>query len=266
MGRENGKKRHGCLISFLVFILIIVLAGAGGYFYFKSTIPEPVAFDEDDEESFYEKANIDKDNYDFEMMDLFTGNVVATGSVDVDTTFTSEELTAFFQSRNEGDRSYVIPNKPVAMSPLLMVRVTPLMAASRSYGGSNLFGNFSIRIVEEDTLEVIATLASDISGIYDIIPGLDRYSGLVDRAAGASLSLVLDMTYKPSKGFDIEVTSLKVNGIPVPQNFVEDYEPQLNDLVNGAINNGGSFVVDEFEITDDEVVFVGKFPEYLESN
>jgi len=270
MSKENNNKK-GCLRGFLIGLIGLALVVAavlvGGNLYFKGNIPEQVAFDVEAENSFYEKANIKKENYSFDMMDLFTGNIETTGSVDVDAMFTSQELTAFFYGHS--DKLIVMNNESRMFSTMNNMLLLPVLnnqsSGKTEYSGSNLLVDFNVRILGEDRLEVFANISEDISGIYDLIPGLSRYSFIVNRAAGANLYFELKMTYQNGRGLEVGITKLRVNGIPVPQAFVDDYEPRLNNLLNSSLNNNGSFVIDEFKITADNIIFKGKLPEYIQS-
>lgn len=259
----SGKRRlHGCLTSFIIFILVIVVGFFGIRMYFRSNIPEQVEYSKKDAARFYEKANIKEENYEFDMMDLFTGNIVATGTVDVDASFDSEELTAFLQGHSDDVVSLYYQFASLNVNNYLMV--TPKVARRRRDFEDSALTDFNVRILEDDRLEVFAYVNEDISGIYDVIEGLDSYSLIVDRAAGACVHLILDITFKKERGFDVEIVKLRINGIPVPNGFIDEYEPQLTDLLNGAIDQVDYFVVDEFEIDDDEIIFKGKLPEYIQ--
>lgn len=264
---KNGKKRlRGCLTVIIVFIVVIAGVIFGGISYFRGNIPEQVKYDDEDIISFYEKVNIEQENYTFDMMDLLTGNVTATGSVEVDASFTSEELTAFLQGHSMDVVSFEKTEFKLAridkMFKFPYIITTPAYATS--YSGSTAFTDFNARILGDDELELLAYVSEDISQIYRIIPGLDNYSFIVDRAAGANLHFVLGLTYEKSSGFNVLIKQLHVNGVPVPQGMVDKYEPQLTNLLNRALENEAVFVIDEFSIESDEIIFKGKLPEYLE--
>ena len=251
MGRKDKKKSHG-FRNFIIFLVVIAIAVAGGLIYFKGNIPEQVKYTAEDEISFYEKANIDQGNYTFDMMDLLTGNVVARGSVDVDATFTSEELTAFLQGHSldmvASDESYWLT----------------IPAYGTMYSGSTAFTDFNAWILGEDMLALSANVSSDIDHLYELIPGLESYGFIVDRAAGANVYFVLGLTYEKTSGFNVVVHSLYANGVPVPQGMVNKYEPQLTSLLNRALENKDVFDIDVFKIESDEIIFKGRLPEYLE--
>ena len=251
MGKDGKKKSHG-FRNFIIFILLITLVVAGGLIYFKGNIPDQVKYTEEDEISFYEKANIQQDNYSFDMMDLLTGNVVARGSVDVDASFTSEELTAFLQGHSldmvASDKGYLF--------------TTPAYATM--YSGSTAFTDFNAWVLGEDVLAISANVSEDISRLYELIPGLENYAFIVDRAAGANIYIELGLIYEESGGFNVDVKSLYARGIPVTQGMIDEYEPQLTNLLNKALKNKDVFDIYEFKITSDKIVFKGKLPEYLE--
>lgn len=249
MSRGKGK---GCLISFLVFFVFVGGTILGVTLMLRSNIPQQVKFDDKDTESFYEKANINEDDYDFDMMDLLTGNIYTDGQVPVDTAFTSEELTAFLQGHSRDEVSAV-------WSPLT------LTAYAKSYSGKNLLTDFNARILGKDTLELFANVSEDIDDIYEIIPGLDKYAFAVDRAAGANLHFVLDLTFDKKDGFEVTVEEMHIGGVPVPTNLIDDYEPQMTELLNNALEYTEIFVIEEFEITKDEIRFKGTLPASIEA-
>lgn len=269
MSKEKKGCLHGCLVLVIIMVVIIVLiigGVVGATMFFKQNIPEPVTYTVDDEVSFYEKTNIKEENYDFNMMDLLQGNVTARGSVEVDTSFTSEELTAFFSGHStEASLGAKKASRPLVFKHMMMVSIINASPARASHSGQNLFADFNIRLVGEDKMEVFASISEDISGIYDLIDGLDKYAFIVDRGAGTTLHIVMNMTYMEGTGFDIVVDELRVNGAPVPQNLIDQYEPDLNNLLNKSLRNNGSFTVEAFKITSDELIFKGTIPEYLES-
>lgn len=249
---KNGKKKSHGFRNFIVFIVVIALILVGGVMYFKGNIPDQVKYTEEDVISFHEKANIKQENYSFDMMDLLTGNVVARGSVDVDAAFTSEELTAFFQGHSQD---------MVSLSKLYRL-TTP--AYGTNYSGRTAFTDFNAWIIEEDVLALTANVSNDISHLYKLIPGLEKYDYVVDRAAGANLHFIMEVTYDQERGFNVLVKELYASGLPVPQGFVDDYEPQLTNLLNKALQNKDVFDIYEFKIKGDEIIFKGKLPEYLE--
>jgi hypothetical protein len=257
---KNGKKGSHGLRNFMVFIVVIAGAIIGCIFYFRGNIPEQVKYVDGDVISFYEKVNIEQENYTFDMMDLLTGNVIATGSVDVDTVFTSEELTAFLQGHSRDEVSF-------GETLLILGKINNMFLTSAyatSYSGTTAFTDFNARILGEDELELFANVSEDINEIYNLIPGLDNYAFIVDRAAGANLHFVLGLTYSKDSGFNVLVKELYVKGVPVPQGLVNEYEPQLTNLLNRALQNEEVFAIDVFKIESDEIIFKGRVPEYLE--
>lgn len=258
----GGKKRHGCLITLLVFVLIVAGGFFGIRFYLQSQIPDQVDYSRKDKERFYEKLAIEPDNYEFDMMDLLTGNVELSGRIDVDDTFSSEELTAFFQGHS---KDYVMENSVeqfLASIPNPLEWMT-LKAYARGSDVEGLFTDFNVRILDDDELEVFANVADDMDDVYDIIDGLEDYSFIVDRAAGATIHITMKLTFDEEDGFDVKVRSIRVAGVKVPESLVEEYEPALTDLLNGAIDQVDYFAVYAFEIDDDEIYFRGVLPEYI---
>ncbi len=262
--KKNGCLK-GCLVFVLVAVVIVVGIGAGGYFFLRSLLPEPVEYEASDVDSFYDKLGIDEANYDFTLQELLGGMVETEGMVDVDVILTSAELTGFLQSKSPRSDMGMdgLDLRKVALGNTLSLPVFKMSSTSAS--GTFLLNDYNVRITGEDEMELFASITEDLTAIYDLVPDLENYKSVVDRAAGATLYVKMNIVHRSSSGFNIDVIKLSVNGIPVPTNMVDEYEPDLNDLVNNRISQSELLVIDEFKLTVDGLVFKGEIPEAIRS-
>ncbi len=265
----NVKKKSGCLKGCLVFVLValvvVVGIGAGAYLFLRSLLPEQVEYEASDVESFYEKLGIEQANYDFTLQELLGGMVETEGMVNVDARLTSAELTGFLQSKSStssmGMNSLDI--RKITLGNTLSLPVFKMSSTSAS--GSFLLNDYNIRITGEDEMELFASITDDLKDIYNLVPELEKYKAVVDKAAGATLYAKMNIVYSANSGFVIDIIKISVNGIPVPTNMVDDYEPDLNELINNRIEQSDIFVIDECKLEADGLVFKGTIPEAIRS-
>lgn len=229
------KKKHGCLKAFLIFILVLILLGVGGFIGIKAIVkkmaPEEVDYSKKDRVSFYEKTGIQDDEDKPSVEQILGGKFKASGSSRVEAIFTSEEVTA---------------------------------AIADTKGKKDIFENVNVRFVDEDQVEVFATISDEIGQLYEKVPELESLSFVFDRLVDTQLYYRGDVEYSQEQGFEFDVDALKIGLFKVPQNMVDEYQQEIEDLFNKTIENIEGFDIESLEITEDGLEFIGEVPSNLD--
>ena len=220
----------GCLITLIIFVILIGLLIGGGYAIYKMNQPKDVKFDENDVESFYEKVGIDNNDYLPSVEEILAGQAMPSGELRIDDSFTSAEITAVIQDAS--DRK-------------------------------DYFQEVNVRFIGEDNVEVFATVSEDIDDIYDIAPDLENYDFVIQKLKGQQIYYVGDVVYDKNAGFQLEVEKLKVGLFKIPVDMINEYDSVIEELLNNTVIDIGGFGIESMKIEEDSLDFIGTIPEKL---
>lgn len=266
------KKKHGCLTSLLVLIIILVIGVGGAIIFFNMNKPEAVVYSSEDVDAFYDKMAIEPGDYAFGIVEFLQGDVIAEGSTQVDAVFTSQEFTGGIQN-TAGFIADTSTHYLTAQGNVLMKANSGTVYAAetevtdvKAYTGNVFLTDVSFRFTAIDEFELIATPTENFTQIYDYIPELKNFSFAVDQVIGSTLYIKANMTYAQGSGIYLDATSISLNGIPVPMNLVDPYEGDFSDSLNKAINRIDTMQIETMKITEDGFHFKGTIPEYIHNS
>lgn len=240
MSRRTGKRGA----SLVVIIVLFVLSGAimaGGYFgargllgnVFKD-IEVDVDFDDDDVESAYEKFNFEYDEDTPSLNDLMNGHFIyASSTQDVDVSLTNEEITALFDDLSDKDdfiqdvRFQALDDDEFEMSFTL----------------DNL----------DDMMDSIDESGGDIEALEELI---DSFSDMVE---GETIYYTGSLEYDED-GFNTDFGGMRVGSIPVPASAGDEAVDLINDYLNQMQESVGGMDIENLEITEDGIDFIGTIP------
>lgn len=234
------KKRHGCLITFLVFLGIIAALAIAVYLLLPGLF-KPYDLDvkssKKDYESTMEKLQLTKDDAPRKGT-LKDYKYIYGEPHAVDTSLNSKEITSFF---NENRPEYYA------------------------------LKNVQVRINKDDTIEASAKL--DVNYLFDNI--LD---GNYDREDVKKALPMLDMLpeqvniYLKFEGAlsdnqleSIDLQKVSVMGIPIPDKMINSSEAQsliettINSLMQKITAKSGTYY-EELRVEDGEIIFKGEVP------
>lgn len=193
-----------------------------------------VRYTDADLKSIYNKVNVK-----FEPLDQAKNGgktLVVSGSHPVDTTFSSEELTAGADNRS---RNY-------AYFP---------------------FRNLQIRINGDGSVEGSATVGFSDAVNYLVALGVS-YSDIMKGAQKFKIPNATLPVYLKVKGAvennqsNITVMGAEISRIPIPAGLVNRYGPQINDLVEQVIRERQpSYNIEKLEVAGGKVHFKGTAPD-----
>ena len=255
---KKPKKKHGCLRSFFIFFVIILVLIGGAYLYFRSQAPESVTYTEADITSFHDKTGITPGNYAFDLLAFMEGNLVANGSQEVDATFTSAEITGGFQDA----ASYLSQDE----SNLLFASILPSFTTEATidgYNGSGMFDTINVRFTGQDQVEIFGTVTPRLKELYAYAPELESYAFAIDSVVDATLYMKLHLTHSQAGGLSLSVLSLTINGVPVPTSITSNYEGDVANQLNRAIARINGFEIEILEISEGSLYFKGMIPQSL---
>lgn len=220
----------GCLITLIIFIVLVGLLIGGGYAIYKMNQPKDVKFSESDVESFYDKIGIDNKDYLPSVEEILAGEAMPSGELKIDDSFTSAEVTAVIQDAS---------------------------------GRNDYFQDVNVRFIGEDKVEVFATVSEEIDGLYEVAPDLKNYEFVMDKLKGQQLYYVGNVEYDQTNGFQLEVEELKVGLFKIPADMINEYDTTVESLLNSTMTNIGGFGIESMKINEDSLDFVGTIPEKL---
>lgn len=262
------KKRHGCLIALLIFLVIIVLVIGGAYLYFRGLAPDEVNYTQDDVTAFNTKMGIGTGDYAFNFMAFMKGEVIAEGKHAIDAQLTSEEMTAGMQDAV----NYVkeLDSLKTAEHELTLVRASmiPLFNTDTNvsgYKGSGIFANVNVRFTGDDELEFFATLTPRITDLYAYAPDLETYAFAIESVVDSLLYCKMQLIHNEANGFSINVIDLTVNGIPIPRKLIDTYQDDFIHQINRSINRIESFQIEIFKVTSGNLHFKGNIPDSIKN-
>lgn len=221
----------GCLITLVIFIVVLALLVIGGYTIYKRNKPEDVQFDATKVESFYEKAGIDNENYTVSVEEILTGQAIPSGEVTVEQSFTSAEITSVIQdASNKGD----------------------------------YLKDVSIKFSGQDQAEISLKVSDKIEDIYDIVPTLENYAFIIDKLTGQPIYYLGEIVYDEETGFELNAEKIKVGIFKIPASTLSTIDSTIASLFNDTLENMQGFEIEAMEINEDSLDFLGTIPEIIE--
>ncbi len=218
----------------LSLILIIAALAAGAFFFLRQPKDLGITYTQADLKSIYGKLNVV-----FEPLPSNAGTektLIVSGAHPVDTTFSSQELTAGADNRR---KNYIyFP-----------------------------FRSVQIRVNPDGSVEGSATVNYHDAVNYLVALGVS-YQDVVKAAAkfkvpDVNLPVYLKATGAVTNNLSkITIQSATIANIPVPQGLVNQYGPGVNDLVESVIKDRQpSYNIEKLEIVDGKVHFKGTAPD-----
>ncbi len=224
----------------LTLVLVLVLIGVvlgGGVWYFLNTGKQVGT--EWSEEDFYtcmEKSQVEFDHIEtINLETLAKGEYTAAGSNEVDTYFTSEEMSALSSMANAGGA---------------------VRDVQKSLG-DNGAGEISFRLSDNAVDFVRQNIPPEsipdgaVGEIINVINNKPIYSsGRLTQASENSINIDLDDMY--------------LGRAPLPDDIVSIVEVEVEGVFNSVITPDNGFHIDELQINDGKLHYKGTLPETIE--
>ena len=218
---------------FIFLVILFILAGAV-IFYLLQPKTLGIRYTAADLQSIKGKINVT--NEPLPTNSPIGQTLIVSGSHPVDTSFTSEELSALADNRH----------KDYAYFP---------------------FRNVQIRVNNDGTVEGSATVNYQDAVNYLVSLGVSA-SDITEGAAkfkipNASLPVYLKVSGSVENNQStIDVQQAKIANIGIPQNYITDYSPALNNLIDSVIRDRQPSVnINKLEVKDGQVLFQGTAPD-----
>lgn len=222
------------LKALLILLIIVVALLVGAFFYLKRPTGLGVSYTTADLEAANQKIAV---TYEALPIDDSLGKtLIVSGAHPVDQTFTSQEITALADNRRT-----VYPYFP--------------------------FQNVQIRVNADGTVEGSATV--NYTNAVSYLKALGVAPEDISEAAQKFNIPNADLpVYLKVKGnivnneSNITVQTAKIANIPIPQNFVDQYAPYLNDLIESLIDQRQpSYNIETLEVQSGKIHFKGTAPD-----
>ena len=245
---------------FVVILVLVIIAGlvvGGGYVVLNFGSKADVKWAESDLDSMVSKSGVSVKNIDeLNVENIARGSYKTSGSMDIDTSFTSEEFTAMVASAND------------EKGPLK---------------------DFKINFMDDDQLELSFSLPKDIdelikeAGILDSLKKNDVRFIMLSMARGGTLSLTQMVVERLSglvggkpiyaKGtlkkaginsVHVKIDAIKVGLIPLDRATIDTVEEITEDFVNTFLASSNAFTLEELRIEDGKLYYKGTLPKEIE--
>ena len=223
----------GCLITFVIVAVLIVAGIFGVKMLINAVQPKLTENSKNDVISFYDKLGLENDDNTPSVEDIMRGNYIATGTIHVDTVFTSEEITSVLND---------------------------------TAGSSDLFENISVKFVNNDEIEVVANISDEIDEIYELIPELENFDFAIEMIKNTAITYKGKVEYDQENGFSFDVDKLKVGAISLPKKLIVENKDSLETQFNQIISNIQGLNIESVDFEDNNMKFVGDIPAELDKN
>lgn len=215
-------------------LLLAVVLFAGAVFYFFKPAGLGISYTNGDLKSIQSKLKV---RFESLPNDAKTDKkLIVFGAHPVETSFTSQELTAAVDNRH---------NQYVYFP----------------------FHNVQIRVNTDGSVEGTATVNYNDTVNYLLVLGVS-YQDIIKAAAKFKVPNINIPVYLKASGSilnnlgHINIHSVKIANISIPENLVKQYGPGINDLVESVIRERQpSYNIEKLEVKDSKVYFKGTSPD-----
>ena len=218
---------------FVFLVILFILAGAV-IFYLLQPKTLGIRFTAADLESA--KSKIKVTTVPLPTNSPIDQTLIVSGSHPVDTSFTSEELSALADNRH----------KDYAYFPFRNVQI-------RVNNDGSVEGGATVNY--QDAVNYLVSLGVSAS---DIAEGAAKF-----KIPNASLPVYLKVSGSVENNQStIDVHQAKIANIGIPQNYITDYSPALNNLIDSIIQDRQPSVnINKLEVSGSQVHFKGTSPD-----
>ncbi len=249
------------LIKLLIFFVVLVaLIFLGINFFISTGKTVDVAWTEEDLLSGLEKSQIKiEDIEDLNLENLATGNFSTQGTVEIEESFTSEEMSALISMANKNKGP--IKNVNFRLGEEDDVEVSFVLSE-----------NFVDFLYEQNILHSYnpwAVSAADIDEYLDSQPEdatlTDAIVSYISNLVNSKPVYAQGELYRDSENrVQARIDSLYVGRAPLPQDVIEKVEYETLRVVNAIIAPENGFRIDEFHVRDGKLYYRGTLPEEVE--
>lgn len=219
----------GCL-TVLLFLVALLIVGV--WYVFRPTVLG-VRYTAGDLASAQQKLGVTHEALPAHTMGK---TIIVSGSHPVGKTFTSSELTALADNRQKQYAYFPFRN--------VQIRINP----DGSVEGSATVGF-------QDAVRYLVTLGVSEQDVIEGAKKLNVPNATLPVYLKVSGSVINDTS-------SITVQSAKIANIPVPEEYVNQYGPALNPLVDSVITSRKpSYHIEKLEVVDGAVHFKGTSPD-----
>ena len=220
----------------LLVLIIIILVVTGGIFYLLQPKNLGVTYAQADREAIYQKLGTSFEALAPGAATTESKSLIVSGSLPVDQTFNSQELTAAADNRHEQYASFP-------------------------------FDKVQIRVNADGTVEGSATvhLKNLINYLVDLGVSEDLVNQGVEKFKIPNTSLPVYLKVSGSitnNQSNLTVHQAKVANIGVPADLINQYGPALNGLIESVIKDRQpSYNIETLNVANGQIHFKGTAPE-----
>jgi hypothetical protein len=245
MNQEVKKKKNGCLIAVIIvsgIITLVIIAGIIiGISLLKRDMTVEVDFDKQELESAYDKMGMENDNDTPTLNDIFYRKYKASENGHAaDMSLSNEEITALFDDMSSRDD--YIQN----------VRF-------KGTGDGEFEVSFELNNIDE--------IISEAEQYY---PEVDNFTGIIDTVKESLEGAVVyhsgALEYSQENGFEATTAKLKVGILPISEGQQQVIVDSICGLMNRMVEDIDALNINEINITEDGLDFVGTLPDEIDTN
>ena len=220
--------------KFFIFLIVIFILAGAVIFYLLQPKTLGIRYTAADLQSI--KGKIKISNEPLPTNSPIGQTLIVSGSHPVDASFTSEELTAIADNRH----------KDYAYFPFRNVQI-------RVNNDGSVEGSATVNY--QDAVNYLVSLGVSAS---DIAKGAAKF-----KIPNANLPVYLKVSGTISDNqSQINVQQAKIANISIPQNYITDYSPALNNLIDSIIQDRQPSVnINKLEVSGSQVHFKGTSPD-----
>ncbi|MBN2797346.1 MAG: hypothetical protein JXR88_18190 [Clostridia bacterium] len=222
------------LLKFIAVVLavVVVLLGIGWYMISTPGKTIDVTWTESDFESYIAKGGIEFSENHASMEDILAGNIVVTGTKDIDTVVTNSELTAI---------------------------------ANKSMNANSVMKDVKIRCIGDNMIEMSA-VTGDLTGLIEIFPELEKYEKYLKLGENKPIYMLSSLYYdEATQKFEGYTDEIYLGKLKLPTVEANNNLEDGGTAINNMLKKLDGFEVNSFKVTSEGFQFDGTIPTQIES-
>jgi len=219
----------------LVIAMLIVLAIILGVGWFLVSTPHTkldTTWTEEDLQSYIDKLEIEFNEEHASMEDIFAGNFVTEGVVEIDTVLTSSELSAI---------------------------------ANMSTNQNSIMKDINVKCLGNDTVEVTG-VTGDLTNLITVFPQLEEFRNYFELGKNKPIYMKSTLFYdETTQKFGGTTKEMYIGKIKMPIDEANNNLRKGGTLLNDMVKSLDGFSVKSFEVTEEGFQFNGTIPKEIRS-
>ncbi len=242
--------KKGCLFIFILMIIVAVLAGAAFYMLGSSNNVD-VEISDDAYQSAVTKTGVNFDSINtLNLINLANNDFKTTGTIQVDESFTENELSSVISRANEGN------------GPIRDIRIKLLddNKGELSFSISDELAGY-LNDLDLNLQLPFSALTGSSAYLAQTIPVGKYLSSLVN---GKSIYAKGRLERTSPNSVDISIEAISVGKIPLPRATIDTIEYEVIKFVNTIISKENGFNIEELRVDEGKLYYKGTLPAEVE--